>query len=75
MLPPLIRVDEMKDIIKAIIKQKGNDILHTQAVFRFGADGVVICNKNYTLATKLHSAECVNQYIAELSDSEKPNLV
>ncbi len=56
----------MKDIIKAIIKQKGNDILHTQAVFRFGADGIVICNKNYTLSTKLHSAERVNQYIAEL---------
>ena len=57
----------MKDIIKAIIKQKGNDIYHTQAVFRQGGTGIVICNKNYRLAPKLHSAECVNQYIAELS--------
>jgi hypothetical protein len=57
----------LKDILKAIIKQRGNDIYHTQAVFRQGGDGIVICNKNYTLATKLHSAECVNQHIAGFS--------
>ena len=61
----------MKDIVKAIIKQKGNDVYNTQAVFRQGADGIVICNKNYTLATKLHSAECVNKHIAELSITQK----
>ena len=60
----------MKDIIKAIIKQKGNYIYHTQAVFRFGGNGIVICNKNYTLSTKLHSAECVNQCIDELSNEQ-----
>lgn len=61
----------MKDIIKAIIKEKGNYIHHAQAVFRFGADGIVICNKNYTLATKLHSAERVNQYIDDLSNTQR----
>lgn len=70
MLPPLKRIDKMKDIIKAIIKQKGNNIQHTQAVFRFSADDIVICNKNYTLSTKLHSAERVNQCIAELSNAQ-----
>lgn len=57
----------MTNMMHVVNHIKGVDIFHTQAPFKFAADGVVVCNKNYRLATKICSAEEINQFIKELS--------
>ena len=56
----------MKKLMPVVNKLKGNEMNVNYAAFIFGANGVVICNKNYTLATKICSAEEVNKLIKEL---------
>ena len=57
----------MATIMDVVNHIKGNEIFHTQAAFKFAANGVVVCNKNYRLATKICSAEEVNQLMKELA--------
>ena len=53
----------MTTIIDVVNHLKGNEMSHTQAAFKHGANGVVVCNKKYRLATKICSAEEYNKLV------------
>ena len=54
----------MKPTVMDVVNHlKGNEMYHTQAAFLQGANGVVVCNKNYTLKTKICSAEEYNKFV------------
>ena len=55
----------MPTIMDVVNHLKGNEMYHTQAAFLQGANGVVVCNKNYRLATRICSAEECNKLISE----------
>lgn len=59
----------MSRIMSVVNKLKGNEMYHTQAAFLQGANGVVVCNKNYRLAVKICSAEEVNKLMKELQNN------